>query len=90
MTSPASTSPARTRVESGPVDPDPAKPVAVDPAPTDRRTVLLVFAGLLVAMLLGSLDQTMFSTALPTIVGELDGVDHMLWVTTAYMARPPS
>ncbi len=50
-----------------------------------RRNVLLVFAGLLVAMLLASLDQTIFSTALPTIVGELNGVDHMLWVTTAYI-----
>ncbi|GAA5035108.1 MDR family MFS transporter [Microbacterium fluvii] len=58
----------------------------VEQAPSiDRRTVLLVFAGLLMAMLLGSLDQTIFSTALPTIVGELDGVEHMLWVTTAYM-----
>ncbi|KGJ72523.1 MFS transporter [Cryobacterium roopkundense] len=36
-------------------------------------------------MLLASLDQTIFSTALPTIVGELNGVDHMLWVTTAYI-----
>ncbi len=45
-----------------------------------------IFAGLLVAMLLASLDQTVLATALPTIVGELDGVDHMLWVTTAYMA----
>ncbi|MGW0172979.1 MDR family MFS transporter [Rhodococcus sp. NPDC003322] len=44
-----------------------------------------VFAGLLVAMLLASLDQTIFATALPTIVGELNGVDHMLWVTTAYL-----
>ena len=52
---------------------------------TDKRRILLVFAGLLVAMLLSSLDQTIFSTALPTIVGELDGVDHMLWVTTAYL-----
>lgn len=60
---------------------------AADPAAssTQKRTILLVFAGLLVSMLLGSLDQTIFSTALPTIVGELDGVDHMLWVTTAYM-----
>ena len=49
------------------------------------RSVLLVFAGLMVAMLLASLDQTIFATALPTIVGELDGVDHMLWVTTAYI-----
>lgn len=36
-------------------------------------------------MLLASLDQTIFSTALPTIVGELGGVNHMLWVTTAYL-----
>lgn len=49
------------------------------------RSVLLVFAGLMVAMLLASLDQTIFSTALPTIVGELNGVEHMLWVTTAYI-----
>ncbi|WP_245575557.1 MDR family MFS transporter [Gulosibacter molinativorax] len=53
--------------------------------PTDKRRILLVFAGLLVAMLLSSLDQTIFSTALPTIVGELNGVNHMLWVTTAYL-----
>ncbi len=64
----------------------PTAPVVLpDPAPTDKRRVLFVFAGLLVAMLLASLDQTILSTALPTIVGELDGVDHMLWVTTAYL-----
>lgn len=51
----------------------------------DRRHILLVFAGLMVAMLLASLDQMIFSTALPTIVGDLNGVDHMLWVTTAYI-----
>ncbi|MFP3463942.1 MDR family MFS transporter [Leifsonia sp. SIMBA_070] len=54
-------------------------------APGAQRRILLVFAGLLVAMLLASLDQTIFSTALPTIVGELHGVNHMLWVTTAYL-----
>lgn len=53
--------------------------------PEGRRHVLLVFAGLMVAMLLASLDQMIFGTALPTIVGELNGVDHMLWVTTAYI-----
>lgn len=52
---------------------------------SDRRHILLVFAGLMVAMLLASLDQMIFSTALPTIVGDLNGVDHMLWVTTAYI-----
>lgn len=50
-----------------------------------KRHILLVFAGLMMTMLLSSLDQTIFSTALPTIVGELNGVDHMLWVTTAYI-----
>ena len=53
--------------------------------PALKRNILLVFAGLMVTMLLASLDQTIFSTALPTIVGELNGVDHMLWVTTAYI-----
>jgi len=54
-------------------------------ATENKRNILLVFAGLMVAMLLASLDQMIFSTALPTIVGELHGVDHMLWVTTAYI-----
>jgi EmrB/QacA subfamily drug resistance transporter len=52
---------------------------------TSRRGILLVFAGLMVTMLLASLDQTIFSTALPTIVGQLHGVDQMIWVTTAFI-----
>lgn len=43
-----------------------------------------IFAGLLMVMLLSSLDQTITSTALPTIVGDLGGVEHMGWVITAY------
>nr|WP_062301228.1 MDR family MFS transporter [Demequina subtropica] len=54
-------------------------------APAATRGVIPVFIGLMTAMLLASLSQTIFATALPTIVGELDGVDHMLWVTTAYI-----
>lgn len=50
-----------------------------------QKSVIAVFAGLLVAMIVGSLDQTVVATALPTIVGELGGVNHMLWVTTAYV-----
>ncbi|WP_072691114.1 MDR family MFS transporter [Rhodococcus marinonascens] len=57
----------------------------VDASPESKRNILLVFAGLMVTMLLASLDQMIFATALPTIVGELNGVDHMLWVTTAYI-----
>ncbi|UFS57434.1 MDR family MFS transporter [Subtercola endophyticus] len=60
-------------------------PTASTAAPTSKRNILLVFAGLMVTMLLASLDQTIFSTALPTIVGQLHGVDLMLWVTTAYI-----
>jgi EmrB/QacA subfamily drug resistance transporter len=59
--------------------------VSLDAKAEDKRNILLVFAGLMVTMLLASLDQMIFSTALPTIVGELHGVNHMLWVTTAYI-----
>jgi len=45
----------------------------------------VILGSLLLAMLLSSLDQTIFSTALPTIVGELNGLEHMAWVTTAYI-----
>src|SRR4051794_38774987 len=51
----------------------------------DRRRVMLTFSGLLLAMLLASLDQTIVSTALPTIVGDLGGIDQLSWVVTAYM-----
>src|SRR3954464_5984877 len=52
---------------------------------SDRRRTLLTFSGLLLAMLLASLDQTIVSTALPTIVGELGGIDQLSWVVTAYL-----
>ncbi|MFC4561320.1 MDR family MFS transporter [Nocardiopsis mangrovi] len=59
------------------------------PVPTDAaalpRHFGLIFASLMTAMLLAALDQTIVSTALPTIVGELHGVKHMAWVTTAYI-----
>lgn len=61
------------------------RPLEQEPQTVNTRDVVLVFAGLLVAMLLSSLDQVIFSTALPTIVGDLGGVGHMLWVTTAYL-----
>src|SRR5918995_2988510 len=58
---------------------------AAPAAETSRTRVLLTFSGLLLAMLLASLDQTIVSTALPTIVGDLGGVDQLSWVVTAYM-----
>ncbi|MGI4737382.1 MAG: MDR family MFS transporter [Janthinobacterium lividum] len=46
----------------------------------------LTSAGLLLAMFLGALDQTIVSTALPRIVADLHGLDRFTWVATAYLA----
>jgi MFS family permease len=54
------------------------------PAPAGSR-VRLVFGGLLLTVLMASLDQTILSAALPTIVGELGGVELTAWVTTSYL-----
>lgn len=50
-----------------------------------HRTVLVAIGALLLGMLLAALDQTIVSTALPTIVSELGGLDHLSWVVTAYL-----
>ncbi|MFD6281694.1 DHA2 family efflux MFS transporter permease subunit [Streptomyces sp. NPDC060209] len=50
-----------------------------------RRSVLVSIGALLLGMLLAALDQTIVSTALPTIVSELGGLDHLSWVVTAYL-----
>jgi EmrB/QacA subfamily drug resistance transporter len=47
--------------------------------------VRLIFSALLLVLLLASLDQTIVSTALPTIVGDLGGLAHLSWVVTAYL-----
>ncbi|GAA1483809.1 MDR family MFS transporter [Brachybacterium fresconis] len=63
-----------------------AAPAPAAPRENGSGTRLVpLFAGLLVAMFIAALDQTIFTTALPTIVGDLDGVDQMLWVTTSYL-----
>src|SRR5580698_2245544 len=60
--------------------------VAADqPVAVDRRRVLLIIGALLLGMLLAALDQTIVSTALPTIVGDLHGGSHLAWVVTAYL-----
>ncbi|MEE1620970.1 MDR family MFS transporter [Zafaria sp. Z1313] len=60
---------------------------AQPPAPeADRKNhLVLLFGGLMVTMLLASLNQTVLAAALPTIVGELHGVEHMAWVITAFI-----
>ena len=51
----------------------------------DNQRVRLIFGALLLVLLLASLDQTIVSTALPTIVGDLGGVSDLSWVVTAYL-----
>src|SRR6201994_1151748 len=52
---------------------------------TGSRGVWVVFGGLMLVMLMAALDQTIVSTALPTIVGDLGGLSHISWVVTAYL-----
>ena len=60
-------------------------------SPTDeqvpgmRREVLVVLPGLLLAMMLAMLDNFIVGTAMPRIVGELGGLEHLSWVVTAYV-----
>ncbi|NUT33333.1 MAG: MFS transporter [Hamadaea sp.] len=54
-------------------------------APLTSRKRNAIFATIALGMLLAALDQTIVSTALPTIVGDLGGASHLSWVVTAYM-----
>jgi EmrB/QacA subfamily drug resistance transporter len=49
------------------------------------RALRTVFAALMLGMFLAALDQTIVATALPTIVGDLGGLNHLSWVVTAYL-----
>src|SRR3546814_8279036 len=55
------------------------------PLATPPPSIRLIFGALMLVMLLASLDQTIVSTALPTIVGEFGGLAHLSWIVTAYM-----
>ena len=56
-----------------------------DPAAIERRPVRLIIAAAAAVLFLASLGQTIVSTALPIIVGDLHGLDHITWVITAYL-----
>ncbi|HUN79869.1 MAG TPA: MDR family MFS transporter [Solirubrobacteraceae bacterium] len=60
-----------------------ATPAVPRPAATPRLG--LVFGGLMLVMLLAALDSTIVATALPTIVGDLGGLEKLSWVTSAYL-----
>jgi EmrB/QacA subfamily drug resistance transporter len=50
-----------------------------------QRRIWIIFGALIAGMMLASLDQTIVSTAMPTLVGQLGGVEHQAWITTAYL-----
>lgn len=50
-----------------------------------RRDTLLTMVGVLLVMLLGSLDQTIVGTAMPRVIADLQGFSEYTWVTTAYL-----
>ncbi len=56
-----------------------------DQAVRQGHSLLVIYAALMLAVLLAALDQTIVSTALPTIVGDLGGLSHLSWVVTAYI-----
>jgi EmrB/QacA subfamily drug resistance transporter len=55
------------------------------PIPLTHRQILVVFSGLMAGLLVAALDQTIVATSLPTIVGDLGGLNHLSWVVTAYL-----
>ena len=62
-----------------------SSPADVAPIEESAGRVRLVFVGIMLGMFLAALDQTIVSTALPTIVADLGGSGHMSWVVTAYL-----
>ncbi len=69
---------ASERERAGGATPDPE-------ARLTGRALTTVFAALMLGMFLAALDQTIVSTALPTIVGDLGGLNHLSWVVTSYL-----
>ncbi|MHB1987195.1 MAG: MDR family MFS transporter [Acidimicrobiales bacterium] len=58
---------------------------SVDEAPMTHRQILIVFSGLMLGLFLAALDQSVVSTALPTIAGDFHGLNRLTWVVTAYL-----
>jgi EmrB/QacA subfamily drug resistance transporter len=63
----------------------PSEPPRAPAAPVSGPQVRAAFSGLVLVMLLAALDSTIVSTALPTIVGDLGGLERLAWVVTAYL-----
>src|SRR6188472_4686275 len=59
--------------------------VAAAPTAFTHRQIQVILIGLLSGMLLSALDQSIVGTALPRIVSDLGGLNHIAWVVTAYL-----
>src|SRR5205085_1293607 len=68
-----------------PADHAPADHVPVDHVPVDHAAVRAIVAGIMLAMFLSALEQTIVAPALPAIGRSLGGVDELSWVVTAYL-----
>jgi EmrB/QacA subfamily drug resistance transporter len=69
-----------------PESPGPAAAAEADEiSPAEHRRILIILGALMLGMLLAALDQTIVATALPTIAGDLHGLNHLSWVVTAYL-----
>ncbi|RRO86522.1 MFS transporter, partial [Corynebacterium bovis] len=85
-TAPADTAAAPSTVATADGDaPATAVGAALDAPAKERNNVPVVFACLMIGMLMSSLGQMIFSTALPTIVGDLGGVEQMSWIITIFL-----
>lgn len=78
----ATTTPAAPPTAAAPTG---APPTEDGPPEVSRQRINAVFAAVALGMLLAALDQTIVSTALPTIVGDLGGAGHLSWVVTGYL-----
>ena len=73
--------------------PQPPQTAEASPGPPDQgpvldlthRRVLIIIGALMLGMFLAALDQTIVSTALPTIVADLHGASHLAWIVVAYL-----
>ncbi|MDA8218559.1 MAG: MDR family MFS transporter [Dehalococcoidales bacterium] len=54
-------------------------------ATLSRRRLIMVVVGIMLAMLLSAIDQTVVGTAMPRIIADLNGLEHYAWVFTGYM-----
>jgi EmrB/QacA subfamily drug resistance transporter len=70
--------------QPGPAAADAAAEAGVIDAAEHRR-ILVILGALMLGMFLAALDQTIVATALPTIAGDLHGLNHLSWVVTAYL-----